>query len=134
MTPSPKRGRHAAPTTKPLRPQFRRWPHPHHARPRPAAGPRRRLATAGLGALAVTGVTTLALTSAAPAFASSARAAAATTATARASHQRGQLVSVTPLRSLPTVAAVRSELTGDDFDASSVRYGIRSYRLVYRTV
>ncbi len=134
MTPSPHRGRHAAPTTKPLRTQFRRWPHPHHAKPRPAAGPRRRLATAGLGALAVTGVTTVALTSAAPAFASSARAAAATTASARASHQRGQLVSVTPLRSLPTVASVRSELTGDDFDASSVRYGIRSYRLVYRTV
>ncbi|HEY2240704.1 MAG TPA: hypothetical protein VGI21_18030 [Streptosporangiaceae bacterium] len=134
MTPSPKRGRHAAPVTKPFRTQFRRWPHPHHAKPRPAAGPRRRLATAGLGALTVTGVTTLALTSAAPAFASSARAAAATTATARESHQRGQLVSVTPLRSLPTVTAVRSELTGDDFDASSVRYGIRSYRVVYRTV
>ncbi len=29
---------------------------------------------------------------------------------------------------------MRSELTGDGFDASSVRYGIRSYRLVYRTV
>jgi hypothetical protein len=134
MTPSPKRGRHAAPATRPLRTQFRRWPHPHHGKPRPAAGPKRRLATAGLGALAVAGVTTLALTSAAPAFAASARAAAATAATARASHQRGQLVSVTPLRSLPTVAAVRSELTGDDFDASSVRFGIRSYRLVYRTV
>jgi hypothetical protein len=132
MTSSSERGRHAA-TAKPLRTQFRRWPHPHHAKPRPAAGPRRRLATAGLGALAVTGVTTLAVTSAAPAFASSARA-AATTATAQASHQRGQLVSVTPLRSLPTVAAVRSELTGDGFDASSARYGVRSYRLVYRTV
>ncbi|HEY2522040.1 MAG TPA: hypothetical protein VGJ19_18170 [Streptosporangiaceae bacterium] len=134
MTPSPQRGRHAA-TTKPLRTKFRRWPHPHHARPRPAAGPRRRLATAGLGAIAVTGVTTLAVTSAAPAFASSARAATATSARpAAASHQRGQLVSVTPLRSLPTAAAVRAELAGDKFDASSVRYGIRSYRLVYRTV
>jgi hypothetical protein len=134
MTPSPKHGRHAAPTTKPLLTQFCRWPHPHHAKPGPAAGRKRSLATAGLGAIAVTGVTTLALTSAAPAFASSARAAAVTPAAARAGHQRGQLVSVTPLRSLPTAAAVRSELTGDDFDASSVRYGVRSYRLVYRTV
>ncbi len=47
---------------------------------------------------------------------------------------RGQLVSVTPLRTLPTAAAVRSELTADGFDPASVRYGVRSFRLVYRTV
>ncbi|HEY2269109.1 MAG TPA: hypothetical protein VGI96_41285 [Streptosporangiaceae bacterium] len=47
---------------------------------------------------------------------------------------RGQLVSVTPLRTLPTAAAVRSELTADGFDPSAVRYGVRSFRLVYRTV
>src|SRR6202042_2445316 len=71
----------------------------------------------------------------APAFAASARGASTTSATsAGASHQRGQLVSVTPLATLPTVAAVRSELTGDGFDPSSARYGVRSYRLVYRTV
>jgi hypothetical protein len=29
---------------------------------------------------------------------------------------------------------VRSELTADGFDASAVRYGVRSFRLVYRTV
>ncbi len=153
MTPTPKRGQHAATATQPFRRhfrgQFRRRPRPHHAKPRPAAGPRRRLATAGLGAIAVTGVTTLALTSAAPAFASSARTSGASSATsattartvasartvaAGASHQRGQLVSVTPLRTLPTVAAVRAELTSDGFDPSSARYGVRSYRLVYRTV
>src|ERR1700742_3479614 len=154
MTPTPKRGQHAAPATQPRRSQLRgqvrgqsrRRPRPHPPKPRPAAGPRRRLATAGLGAIAVTGVTTLALTSAAPAFASSARtsgassampASSATTVTsvaAGASHQRGQLVSVTPLRTLPTVAAVRAELTSDGFDPSSARYGVRSYRLVYRTV
>jgi hypothetical protein len=47
---------------------------------------------------------------------------------------RGQLVSVTPLRTLPTAAAVRSELTVDGFDPAPVRYGVRSFRLVYRTV
>jgi hypothetical protein len=113
MTSAPRRGRHATTINR---------------------SPRRWLATAGLGAIAVTGVTAMALTSAAPAFASSARAAAATSAAVRASHQRGQLVSVTPLRSLPTAAAVRAELTADQFDPSSARYGVRSYRLVYRTV
>ena len=47
---------------------------------------------------------------------------------------RGQLVSVTPLRTLPDQAAVRAELTADRFSAASVRYGVRTYRLVYRTV
>ena len=47
---------------------------------------------------------------------------------------RGQLVSVTPLRTLPDKAAVRAELTADGFSATSARYGVRTYRLVYRTV
>jgi hypothetical protein len=76
-------------------------------------------------ALAVTGITDLAgagVASAAPAGGPPGPAV------------RGQLVSVTPLRTLPTVAAVRSELTADGFDPSAVRYGVRSFRLVYRTV
>jgi hypothetical protein len=84
---------------------------------------------AGLGvlaaALAVTGITALAgagVASAAPAGGPPGPAV------------RGQLVSVTPLRTLPTAAAVRSELTADGFDPSAVRYGVRSFRLVYRTV
>jgi hypothetical protein len=47
---------------------------------------------------------------------------------------RGQLVSVTPLRTLPGKAAVTTELTSDGFSAASARYGVRAYRLVYRTV
>src|SRR5579863_8128170 len=47
---------------------------------------------------------------------------------------RGRLVSVTPLRTLPDKAAVRAELTADGFAATSARYGVRTYRLVYRTV
>lgn len=73
-------------------------------------------------ALAVTGITALA------------GAGAASAAPAGDPSIRGQLVSATPLRTLATAAAVRSELTGDGFDASAVRYGVRSYRLVYRTV
>jgi Bacterial regulatory helix-turn-helix proteins, AraC family len=48
--------------------------------------------------------------------------------------ERGQLVSVTPLRTLPGRNAVRAELASDGFDATSARYGVRTYRLVYRTV
>jgi len=47
---------------------------------------------------------------------------------------RGRLVSVTPLRTLATTAAVRSELVTDGFDPAEDRYGVRTYRLVYRTV
>jgi hypothetical protein len=49
-------------------------------------------------------------------------------------HWRGQLVSVTPPRTLPDKAAVTSELTSDGFSAASARCGIRTYRLVYRTI
>ena len=47
---------------------------------------------------------------------------------------RGRLVSVTALRTLPNRAAVSSALTADGFGAGAVRYGVRTYRLVYRTV
>jgi hypothetical protein len=77
-------------------------------------------------ALAVTGITALAASGAASATAASGG--------PPGPASRGQLVSATPLRTLPTAAAVRSELTGDGFDASAVRYGVRSFRLVYRTV
>jgi hypothetical protein len=53
---------------------------------------------------------------------------------ARAGAGRGQLVSVTPLRTLPGKAAVKAELASDGFAAASARYGIRTYRLVYRTI
>jgi hypothetical protein len=123
-------------------------PTPKHRKPATTASrarrPRRVLATAGLSTLAVTGLFALALTSAAPAFAASARTSAATpatgvryskttSATAAPSHQRGQLVSVTPLRTM-SAAAVQAELAADGFDRSATRYGVRSYRLVYRTV
>lgn len=51
-----------------------------------------------------------------------------------AARWRGQLVSETPLRTLATTAAVRSELVADGFDPAEDRYGVRTYRLVYRTV
>jgi hypothetical protein len=47
---------------------------------------------------------------------------------------RGRLVSVTALRTLPDRAAVKAELTADGFAATQARYGVRTYRLVYRTV
>src|SRR6266487_3372279 len=47
---------------------------------------------------------------------------------------RGRLVSVTALRTLPDRAAVKAELTTDGFAATQARYGVRTYRLVYRTV
>jgi Secretory lipase len=95
--------------------------------------------------MVLAGITAIGLTSAAPAFAASARTSAATSATvvkssvrtaaqAEPGGQRGQLVSVTPVTTLPTVAAVQAELTADGFDPTAARYGLRSYRLVYRTV
>src|SRR5215831_5712730 len=47
---------------------------------------------------------------------------------------RGRLVSVTALRTLPNRAAVTAELTADGFATGAVRHGVRTYRLVYRTV
>ena len=77
-------------------------------------------------AAAVTGIATLAVTAAGPALASGPAPASPA--------DRGHLVSVTPLSTLPTPAAVRAELTADGFSAAPARYGVRSYRLVYRTV
>lgn len=53
-------------------------------------------------------------------------------ATAQAS-TRGALVSATHLRTLSADGVV-AELASDDFDPSAVRYGVKTYRLVYRTV
>ncbi|MBV9855593.1 MAG: hypothetical protein JOY82_13940 [Streptosporangiaceae bacterium] len=47
---------------------------------------------------------------------------------------RGELVSATPLRTLPGKAAVKTELASDGFSTRYARYGVRTYRLVYRTV
>lgn len=58
---------------------------------------------------------------------------AATRTPVGASHG-GQLVSVTPLRTLPNRAAVTARLKADGFDPATDRYGVRTYRLVYRTV
>jgi hypothetical protein len=100
----------------------------------------------GLAAtLAVTGIAALAVTAAGPALAAGpARTAgpaaaagpalAAQRGTPAGATGRGQLVSVTPLRTLPTRAAVQAELAADGFSAAPARYGVRSYRLVYRTV
>src|SRR4030088_414222 len=96
-------------------------------------------------ALAVTGVAALAVTATGPAIA--ARAGTLTVGaqggtlivTARGgtpavASDRGRLVSVAPLRTPPPQATVRAELTADGFSATPARYGVRSYRLIYRTV
>ena len=100
--------------------------------------PRRRLTrpvTAGLtvavAAAAMAAPAAAVALAAAPAQA--ATTSTATTSTASTSH-RGQLVSVTPLRTLPNRAAVTARLKADGFDPATDRYGVRTYRLVYRTV
>ncbi|MGX2995080.1 lipase [Streptomyces sp. JNUCC 64] len=52
----------------------------------------------------------------------------------RAERGRGSLVSAERLYSLAAPADVAAELGGAGFDASGVRYGVVTYRLVYRTV
>lgn len=47
---------------------------------------------------------------------------------------RGKLVSVTPLFTLADKSAVRAELKADGFDPASSHYGVRAFRLIYRTV
>ena len=59
--------------------------------------------------------------------------ASATVATAHASH-RGELISATPLRTFKDRAAVTARLKADGFNPATDRYGVRTYRLVYRTV
>jgi hypothetical protein len=105
-------------------------------KPRPSRPPRRL--TAGL---AITGIAALsAAASVGPALAATAGPGHAGARAAAAAHTsghgsaRGRLVSVTPLRALGTPSAVRAELTADGFDPAPARYGVRSYRLVYRTV
>src|SRR5690242_10745968 len=111
--------------------------------------PRRRLArpvTAGLtvavaaaamaapaAAVALTAAPAQAAATTTIASTSTATTSTATTSTASAGH-RGQLVSVTPLRALPNRAAVTARLKADGFDPATDRYGVRTYRLVYRTV
>jgi hypothetical protein len=94
------------------------------------------LAIGGLTAVAVTATIGPALVAAGTpaAQASAATASAATALTPATGHTRGQLVSVTPLRTLPGREAVQKELAANGFDASPARYGVRAYRLVYRTV
>src|SRR5215472_16253487 len=84
--------------------------------------------TAGLAAGVVAASAALAT---APASAAPSTAVAAQ---APATSHRGALVSVTPLRTLRDRAAVRAELTSGGFSARSAHYGVRTYRLVYRTV
>jgi hypothetical protein len=84
----------------------------------------------GVAALAtVTAVTMPALSGAlSPAYgATSANAPAA-----RVGH-RGELVSAQQLRTL-SAAQAAAELASDRFDPSTVRYGVDTYRLVYRTI
>jgi hypothetical protein len=95
-----------------------------------ALGRLRRPATAGLVAAAA--ATAMAAPAAALALTAS-PASAATHVTIPASH-RGQLVSATPLRTLPDQAAVTARLKADGFVPATDRYGVRTYRLVYRTV
>lgn len=102
---------------------------------RPTAASLSTRAAAGVAAAA----TALALTAtpfqAASASPRPARTARAASAADPASHwHRGQLVSVTPLLTLRDRAAVRAELIADGFSPATDRYGVRTYRLVYRTV
>lgn len=98
-----------------------------------AASPRRRMTSAIAAGLVLAGAAAaMAAPAAAAATAKPAR--TAQVAPAAADAHRGQLVSVTPLRTLRDRAAVAAELKANGFDASSARYGVRTYRLVYRTV
>lgn len=50
------------------------------------------------------------------------------------SRSRGQLVSVVPVQNLADRDAVVTELTEAEFDAGTAKYGVDTYRLVYRTI
>ncbi|GAA2246231.1 hypothetical protein GCM10010430_30280 [Kitasatospora cystarginea] len=82
--------------------------------------------------MALTAASALA-TGAFAAGASSAAAAPEGTPTRLAAHHRGQLVSHSHLRSL-TARETAAELTGTGFSGALARYGVDTYRLVYRTV
>src|SRR5690348_12461820 len=102
---------------------------PQDATPRRTA--KRVIAAAIIGPLSVLALAGAAAPAAA--YASSTPAAHASKVTAPGGY-RGRLVSVTALRTLPDRAAVRAELAADGFATGAVRYGVRTYRLVYRTV
>ncbi len=76
----------------------------------------------------------LAMTIAAAAMAAPAAAVALASSPVPATAHRGQLVSATPLRTFSGRAAVTARLKADGFDPATDRYGVRTYRLVYRTV
>jgi hypothetical protein len=78
----------------------------------------------------------LVVTIAAAAMAAPAAAAALASApgSPAATAHRGQLVSATPLGTLANRAAVTARLKADGFNPGTDRYGVRTYRLVYRTV
>jgi hypothetical protein len=90
------------------------------------SSPRRRPARSLIAGLVVT--------IAAAAMAVPAAAVALASSPAPATAHRGQLVSATPLRSLKDRAAVTARLKADGFNPATDRYGVRTYRLVYRTV
>lgn len=96
--------------------------------------PRRRLArpvTAGL--TVAVAAAAMAAPAAAVALAAAPAQAATATVTVGTSH-RGQLVSATPLLTLKNRAVVTARLKADGFNPATDRYGVRTYRLVYRTV
>ncbi len=96
--------------------------------------PLRQLSRPVTAGLAVA-VAAAAMAAPAAAVALSASPAQAVTVSAIAgASNRGQLVSATPLRTLPNRAAVTARLKADGFDPATDRYGVRTYRLVYRTV
>jgi hypothetical protein len=82
----------------------------------------------------VAAATTMAGLTAAGAVTATAASAASSTASADTTvPQRGKLVSATHLRTM-SAAQTRAWLKSDQFDASQVRFGVDTYRLVYRTI
>jgi hypothetical protein len=47
---------------------------------------------------------------------------------------RGELITATPLHTLPTRQKVTDALTAAKFDPASARYGVDTYQLIYRTI
>ncbi|MGI5169255.1 hypothetical protein ACQEU3_33410 [Spirillospora sp. CA-253888] len=92
----------------------------------------RRIAVTGLALAAVTALGTVSVP-AATAAGPSASGAAAPAADRTARHTRGELVDSTHLRTF-TADEARTWLASDTFDPAAVKYGVDTYRLVYRTV
>ncbi len=87
--------------------------------------------TIGVGLIA--GAVVAATSANSTAAVSATRPLAALAAAPADSSVRGRLVSAEHLRSM-SAAEVRTWLASDGFDATAVRYGVDTYRLVYRTV